>query len=111
MLDRHGAKTLRPVNSKVSARPRKVVSFYSILRMFTTMTESGADNTHTLDPYGAVGVQTVHEALEDSRCLQALTRSLLDTLQSKYDELQQPALSGGGDVASEKEVTKRSIEK
>lgn len=79
--------------------------------MFTNMPESGADNTHSLDPYGAVGIQTVHEALEDSMCLQALTRSLLDTLQGKYDELQQLALSGGGDVASEKEVTKRNIEK
>ena len=79
--------------------------------MFTDMAESGADNTHSLDPYGAVGVQTVHEALEDSMCLQALTRSLLDRLQGKYDELQQPGLASGGDVASEKEVTKRSIEK
>ena len=79
--------------------------------MFTSMPESGADNTYSLDPYGAVGVQTVHEALEDSMCLQALTRSLLDTLQGKYNELQQPALSGGGDVASETEVTKRNIEK
>ena len=79
--------------------------------MFTTMAESEADNKYTLDPYGAVGVQTVNEALEDSMCLQALTRSLLDTLHGKYDELQQPALPGGGDVASEKEVTKRSIEK
>lgn len=99
------------MNSKVSARPRNVVSISAILSMFTDMAESGADNTRSLEPYGAVGVQTVHEALEDSMCLQALTRSLLDTLQVKYDELQQPALAGGGDVASEKEVTKRNVEK
>ena len=79
--------------------------------MFTSMPEPETDNTHSLDPYGAVGVQTVHEALEDSMCLQALTRSLLDRLQGKYDELQQPSLASGGDVASEKEVTKRNIEK
>ena len=79
--------------------------------MFTTMAESEADNTNALDPYGAVGVQTIHEALKDSMCLQALARSLLDTLQGQYDELQQPALSGGGKVTPEKEVTKRNIEK
>ena len=44
-------------------------------------------------------------------CLQALARSLLDTLQVKYDDLQQQILSGEGDVASENEVTKRKIEK
>ncbi|KAK0507114.1 hypothetical protein JMJ35_010572 [Cladonia borealis] len=74
------------------------------------MQESVVNSTHSLDPYGAVGVQTIHEALEDSMCLQALTRSLLDTLQGKYDDLQQQSLSGEGDVASENEVTKRNIE-
>ena len=69
------------------------------------------NSTHSLDPCDAVGVQTVHEALEDSMCLQALTRSLLDTLQGKYDELQQQTLLGEGGIASEKEVTKRNIEK
>ena len=99
------------MNSKVSTRPRNIVFISSVLSMFTNMQEPGADNTQSPDPYGAVGVQTVNEALEDSLCLQALTRSLLDTLQGKYDELQQPGLAGGGDVASEKEVTKRNIEK
>lgn len=79
--------------------------------MFMKMQEPGADNTQSPDLYGAVGVQTVHEALEDSMCLQALTRSLLDTLQGKYDELQQPGLAGGSDVSSEQEVAKRNIEK
>ena len=69
------------------------------------------NSTHSQDPYGAVGVQTIHEALEDSMCLQSLARSLLDTLQVKYDDLQQQILSGEGDVASENEVTKRNIEK
>ena len=97
--------------SKVSARPEYAVSFSSMLSVFTNMQESVVNSTHSLDPYGAVGVQTVHEALEDSMCLQALTRSLLDTLQGKYDALQQQALSDEGDVASEKEVTRRNIEK
>lgn len=79
--------------------------------MFTNMQESVVNSTHSLDLYGAVGVQTIHEALEDSMCLQALTRSLLDTLQGKYDELQQQALSGEGNVASEKEVTRTNIER
>ncbi len=79
--------------------------------MITNMQEPVVDDTHSLDPYGAVGVQTVHEALEDSMCLQALTRSLLDTLQGKYDELQQQAFSGEDDLTSEKEVTRRNIEK
>ena len=111
MLDRHEAKVHRSVLSKVFARPENAVSLFSILSMFTNMQESVVNSTHSLDPYGAVGVQTIHEALEDSMCLQALTRSLLDTLQGKYDDLQQQALSGEGDVASENEVTKRNIEK
>lgn len=82
-----------------------------MLTMITNMQEPVVDDTHSLDPYGAVGVQTVHEALEDSMCLQALTRSLLDTLQGKYDELQQQAFSGEDDLTSEKEVTRRNIEK
>ncbi len=82
-----------------------------MLSMFTDMQESVANSTHSLEPYAAVGVQTVHEALEDSMCLQALTRSLLDTLQGKYDELQQQTLSDKGDVASEKEVNRRNVEK
>ena len=79
--------------------------------MITNMQDSSVDYTHSLDPYGDVGVHTVHEALEDSMCLQALTRSLLDTLQGKHDELQQQAFSGEDDLASEKEVTRRNIEK
>ena len=111
MLDRHKVKIQRPVLSKVSTHPGITVSFISILTMFTNMQDSIVNSTHSLDPYDAVGVQTVHEALEDSMCLQALTRSLLDTLQSKYDELQQQALPGEGGIASEEEVTKRNIEK
>ena len=79
--------------------------------MFTNMQEAVVKSTHSLDPYGAVGVQTVHEALEDSMSLQALTRSLLDTLQGKHDELKQQILSDEGDVASEKEVTRKNVEK
>ena len=88
-----------------------MLSHSTIFSMFTNMQESVVKSTHSLDPYGAIGVQTVHEALEDSICLQALTRSLLDTLQGKYDELKQQTLPSEGDAASEKEVARRSIEK
>ena len=73
-----------------------------------TMQETMIDYTQH---WGTEGAQYFNEALEDSRCLQALTASLLDTLQCKYNEIQlehDPAPDDN--LSSENELNRRSLE-
>lgn len=72
------------------------------------MQESMIDYTQY---WGSEGAQYFNEALEDSKCLQALTASLLETLQCKNDEIRlQRDLAPDDDLSSEKELNRRSLE-
>ncbi|KAK3170264.1 hypothetical protein OEA41_009651 [Lepraria neglecta] len=72
------------------------------------MQESMIDYTQH---WGSEGAQYFNEALEDSKCLQTLTASLLETLQYKQDEIQlQCDPAPDDDLSSEKELSRRSLE-
>ncbi|KAL2046411.1 hypothetical protein N7G274_001858 [Stereocaulon virgatum] len=72
------------------------------------MQETMIDHTQH---WGIEGAQCFNEALEDSRCLQALTASLLDILQCKYNDIHfQHNPAPGNDLSSENELNRRSLE-
>ena len=72
------------------------------------MQESMIDYTQH---WGSGGAQYFNEALEDSKCLEALTASLLETLQCKHNEIQlQRDPAPDDDLSSEKEFNRRSLE-
>ena len=79
--------------------------------MIAIMQAIAFDYRQSQDSLSAVGVQCVHEALEDSLSLQSLTSSLLDTLQAKLDGLQQQWSCNEDNIAPDKEVVRRQIHK
>ena len=61
--------------------------------------------------WGSEGLQHFNEALEDSKCLQTLTVSLLRTLQEKWNELNNEDPDAEGYLSPDREINRRNIEK